>query len=74
METGKTSTYTAANNNSAGPENMGLLLKQTLDGFLLILSNDGDITYVTGNISEYLGLSKVGIIIYIDGNIPMYFI
>lgn len=35
------------------------LLKQTLDGFLLILSNDGDITYVTDNISDYLGISKV---------------
>ncbi|XP_073816585.1 HIF-1 transcription factor component sima [Musca autumnalis] len=34
-------------------------LKQTLDGFLLILSNDGDITYVTDNISDYLGISKI---------------
>uniref|UniRef100_A0A1I8P5B3 Uncharacterized protein n=1 Tax=Stomoxys calcitrans TaxID=35570 RepID=A0A1I8P5B3_STOCA len=35
------------------------LLKQTLDGFLLILSNDGDITYVTDNICDYLGISKI---------------
>jgi hypoxia-inducible factor 1 alpha len=32
---------------------------QSLDGFLLILSGDGDVTYVSENISEFLGLSKV---------------
>lgn len=32
---------------------------QTLDGFLMILSNDGDITYVSENIKDYLGISKV---------------
>lgn len=40
-------------------DDFGLMLKHTLDGFLLILSNDGDITYVTGNIADYLGISKV---------------
>lgn len=40
-------------------EDFSMMLKHTLDGFLLILSNDGDITYVTANISDYLGLSKV---------------
>lgn len=35
------------------------LMKQTLDGFLVILTNDGDITYVSDNITEYLGIAKV---------------
>lgn len=35
------------------------LLTQTLDGFLIILSNDGDVTYVSETITEYLGISKV---------------
>lgn len=30
-----------------------------LDGFLLVLNGDGDITFVTENICEYLGLAKV---------------
>jgi hypoxia-inducible factor 1 alpha len=30
-----------------------------LDGFLLVLNDEGDITYVSDTISEYLGLSKV---------------
>lgn len=30
-----------------------------LDGFLLVLSDDGDVTYVSENISDILGLSKV---------------
>lgn len=34
-------------------------IKETLDGFLIILSNDGDITYVSDNITDYLGLAKV---------------
>ncbi|KAM7360762.1 HIF-1 transcription factor component sima isoform 2-T3 [Cochliomyia hominivorax] len=49
-------------NNGPCPEDFSLMLKQTLDGFLLILSNDGDITYVTANISDYLGLSKIDIL------------
>lgn len=32
---------------------------KSLDGFLLVLSGDGDITYVSENISEFLGLSQV---------------
>lgn len=30
-----------------------------LDGFLLVLNDDGDITYVSDNISEILGLAMV---------------
>ncbi|XP_020810867.1 protein similar-like, partial [Drosophila serrata] len=35
------------------------LLKQTMDGFLLVLSHEGDITYVTENVVEYLGITKI---------------
>lgn len=30
-----------------------------LDGFLLVLSDDGDVTYVSENIGDILGLAKV---------------
>jgi hypoxia-inducible factor 1 alpha len=32
---------------------------KSLDGFLLVLSVDGDITYVSENIAEHLGLTQV---------------
>ncbi|XP_055850858.1 protein similar [Episyrphus balteatus] len=35
------------------------ILSQALDGFMIILSNDGDVTYVSENINEYLGISKI---------------
>lgn len=35
------------------------LLKQTMDGFLLVLSNEGDVIYVSENIIDYLGITKV---------------
>lgn len=38
------------------PETIAL---QTLDGFLIILSADGDVTYVSENVNEYLGISQV---------------
>ncbi|XP_049285065.1 protein similar [Anopheles funestus] len=34
---------------------------QTLDGFLIILSADGDVTYISENVSEYLGISQIDI-------------
>lgn len=37
-------------------ENLALM---ALDGFLLVLNDEGDITYVSENIGEILGLSKV---------------
>lgn len=30
-----------------------------IDGFLLVLNSDGDITYVSEDIADYLGLAKV---------------
>lgn len=35
------------------------LALMALDGFLLVLNDDGDITYVSENIGDILGLSKV---------------
>lgn len=35
------------------------LLVQALDGFLMILSVDGDVTYVSENVAEYLGIQQV---------------
>ncbi|XP_053659627.1 protein similar [Anopheles marshallii] len=40
------------------PETIAL---QTLDGFLIILSADGDVTYISENVSEYLGISQIDI-------------
>lgn len=34
---------------------------QALDGFLFVLSGDGDVTYVSENVSEYLGIQQVDI-------------
>ncbi|XP_053670565.1 protein similar [Anopheles nili] len=34
---------------------------QALDGFLMVLSADGDITYISENVSEYLGISQIDI-------------
>ncbi|XP_055587328.1 protein similar [Uranotaenia lowii] len=39
-------------------ENENLAL-QTLDGFLLVLSADGEITFVSENVCEYLGISQI---------------
>ncbi|XP_052891248.1 protein similar [Anopheles moucheti] len=40
------------------PETIAL---QTLDGFLIILSADGDVTYISENVSEHLGISQIDI-------------
>uniref|UniRef100_A0A1A9ZF84 BHLH domain-containing protein n=1 Tax=Glossina pallidipes TaxID=7398 RepID=A0A1A9ZF84_GLOPL len=38
------------------------MLQETLGGFLLILTSDGDIAYVTDNVSDYLGITKIDIL------------
>lgn len=40
----------------ADDENM---LIQALDGFLFIVSEDGDVTYVSENVSDFLGIQQV---------------
>lgn len=40
------------------PEMDGLFLK-ALDGFMMVLSSDGDMVYLSENVSEYLGVSQV---------------
>ncbi|KAG5670956.1 hypothetical protein PVAND_001185 [Polypedilum vanderplanki] len=35
---------------------------KALDGFLLVLNAEGDITYVSQNIAEYLGLAKIDLL------------
>lgn len=36
------------------------MLMKALDGFLIILSKDGDVIYVSENIHEYIGINQVG--------------
>lgn len=40
------------------PDNDSLFLK-ALEGFLLVVSSDGDIIFLSENVNEYLGLSQV---------------
>lgn len=35
------------------------VVMQALDGFMFVLSGDGDVTYVSENVSEYLGIQQV---------------
>lgn len=35
------------------------LVMKALDGFLIILSTDGDVIYVSENIQEYIGIQQV---------------
>lgn len=41
------------------------VVMKALDGFLLILSNDGDVIYVSENIQEYIGIQQVCITYYV---------
>lgn len=37
------------------------ILLQALDGFLFIVSEDGDVTYVSENVAEFLGIQQVSV-------------
>lgn len=42
-------------------ENFENLVMQAVDGFLLVLSADGDIIFVSENVSDILGIQQVNI-------------
>ena len=42
------------------PNDQSLMLK-SMDGFVLVVSAEGDFVYVSENVSEYLGISQVSI-------------
>lgn len=33
---------------------------KAMDGFLIVLSNDGDVVYVSENVHEFIGIQQVG--------------
>lgn len=35
------------------------MLVQAMDGFLIVLSVDGDVTYVSENVADFLGIQQV---------------
>lgn len=35
------------------------MVMKALDGFLIIMSKDGDVIYVSENIHEYIGINQV---------------
>lgn len=39
--------------------NVENFVMQALDGFMFVLSGDGDVTYVSENVAEYLGIQQV---------------
>lgn len=41
------------------------VVMKALDGFLIVLSNDGDVVYVSENINEFIGIQQVGTFIFI---------
>lgn len=48
------------------------MLMKALDGFLIILSKDGDVIYVSENIHEYIGIHQVGTSLSSLRNFPLY--
>lgn len=42
--------------------NFDELFLKALDGFMLVLSNNGDMIYLSENVSDYLGISQVCIL------------
>ena len=43
--------------------NIENMVIQALDGFLLVLSEEGDVTYVSENLSEFLGILQLLILL-----------
>lgn len=41
------------------PSNMSEICNKALDGIVLIMTADGDIVFISENVSSYLGLSQV---------------
>lgn len=39
--------------------NMDELFLKTLDGFVLVLDNNGDMSYLSPNVKDYLGIAQV---------------
>lgn len=44
---------------------MDELFPEALNGFMLVLSNDGNMVYLSENVSEYLGVSQVDAYVFI---------
>lgn len=43
----------------ASPEKSEEMFPKALNGFLLILSSNGDMVYLSENVNDYLGISQV---------------
>ena len=46
-------------------------LNDAVDGFLMALSSDGDIVYVTENVHTYLGIAQVGYRVFFSINFSL---
>ena len=42
-------------------EIMDSYYQKSLDGFLLVLSQEGDMIYISDNVSKFIGLNQVGL-------------